>query len=159
MSDCIIAQITANRKAALQAITTVGEAYTFTPAVVEEQRLVQNINGRYPYVLLVQEDATIEEESNYSEHVIQKYTVVCINEYNDDDPDDDEIVKEFRNVNADIIKAWMVDKTCGGLAEYTRTLGYNSEVNIDTKGINTFVSWVVFEVEALIDSTNPYLKG
>jgi hypothetical protein len=165
MADSIIARITANRKAALAAITTAGGAYTFTPAAVEEQRITQDIDGRYPFILLSQEEADDEDEYNVASHVKQRYTVVYLDQDNDEKSlvsgvktYPDEIFKHFRNVNADLIKAWMADRTCGGLAEYTRTLGFSQNVFNDN-GMVYYASWVTFEVEALIDSSNPYLKG
>jgi hypothetical protein len=156
--DCIVAQITADRKATLSAITTAGGAYTFTPAVVEEPRIVRNINGRYPYMEITKAPIEPEDENNVSEHTKISYLVTYEDQYNDDDPASEEILYHFRNVNADIIKAWMADRTCGGLAEITRTVWYDDAV-VNENGLNFYRSAVIFEVETLIDSANHYLKG
>jgi hypothetical protein len=50
--DSIVAAIIRNRKAALAVISTTNGA-SFTPLAVEEERLTLNINGRYPYGLLL----------------------------------------------------------------------------------------------------------
>jgi hypothetical protein len=158
MSDCIVAQITADRKAAMRAITTEGGAYTFTPAVVEEPRIVRSINGRYPYMEIAKSPIEPEEENNISEHAKINYLVTYEDQYNDDSADVEEILYHFRNVNADIIKAWMVDRTCGGLAEMTRTVWYDDGVVVENN-CNYYRSAVIFEVETLIDSSDPYKKG
>jgi len=158
MSDCIVAQITANRKAALAEITTEGGVYSFTPAVVEEERIVRNVNGRWPYMQLVISPIEPETEDNDAEQTPIFYLVEYEDQYNDDSPDKEEILYHFRNVNADIIKAWMVDRSCGDLAEMTRTVWYGSGVVIEN-GCNFFRAAVIFEVQALIDSSDPYLKG
>jgi hypothetical protein len=158
MADCIVAQIMANRKAALAAITTAGGAYTFTPAVVEEQRIVRSVNGRYPYMEIAKSPIEPETENNVSEHTKIYFLVEYEDQYNDDDPSKDPILYKFRNVNSDIIKAWMADRTCGGLAEITRTEWFDDGIVLEN-GCNLYRSAVIFSVEALIDSSNPYLKG
>lgn len=158
MADCIVAQITANRKAAMAAITTIGGAYSFIPGVVEEQRIVRNINGRYPYMEIALAPIEPEAENNVSEHVQLHYLVTFEAQGNDDDPASSEILKTYCNVNADIIKAWMVDRTCGGLAEMTRTIWYDSAI-VNENNLNFYRSALFFEVDVLIDSSNPYLKG
>ena len=157
MADCIVAQITANRKAALAAMTVAG-GYSFTPKKVEEQRIVRNVNGNYPYIEIAKAPIAPETENNVSEHTKIMYMVMYEDQYNDDDASIPEIVKHFCNVTADLIKAWMVDRTCGGLAEMTKTIDYDEGV-VTENGLNFFRAYVIFEVETLIDSSNPYLKG
>jgi hypothetical protein len=158
MADCIVAQIMANRKAALAAITTVGGAYSFTPAVVEEQRITRNVNGRYPYMEIAKSPIEPETENNISEHTKIYFLVTYEDQYGDDDPTKDAILYHFRNVVADIIKAWMKDRSCGGLAESTNTEWYDDGVVFEDN-CNFYRSAVIFAVDALIDSSNPYLKG
>ena len=148
----------ANRKAALQAITTAGGAYSFTPAIVEEQRVVRKVNGRYPYIEIAKSPIEPETENNISEHTKIFFLVLYEDQYNDDNPSSEPILYHFRNVVADIITAWMADRTCGGLAEMTRTVWYDDGIETEN-GLNLYRSAVVFEVETLIDSSNPYLKG
>ena len=152
-TDCIVARITANRKAALRAIS-VANGYRFTPAAVEEPRLVRNADGQYPYMEITKAPITPETENNYSEHTSIQYLVTYEDVYNDDAATDDEIVYYFRNVNAEIIRAWMADRTCGDLAQFTKTVWYDDAV-VD----HVYRSAIVFEVESLIDSSNPYLLG
>ena len=159
MADCIIAQITANRKAVLKAITSTGGAYTFTPGAVEEQRIARNINGRYPYMTLSKMPISPETENNKSEHTKIQYLVTYEDLWDDSDNSKDEILYHFRNVNADIVKVWMADRSCGGLAELTRTIDADDAIVVDDKGLCFYYSYVLFEVETLIDSSNPYLKG
>jgi hypothetical protein len=155
--DSIVAHITRNRKSALSAISIVG-GYSFTPAVVEEPRLIRNINGRYPYIEITKAPIIPETENNISEHTPISYLVTYEDQYNDDVATDDEILLHFRNVTADIIRGWMVDRTCGALAEFTRAIWYDDAVMVEN-GLNIYRAAVVFEVNALIDSSNPFLKG
>jgi hypothetical protein len=155
--DSIVAHITRNRKAALAAIS-VAAGYLFTPAVVEEPRITRNPNGRYPYMEIIKAPIEPGTENNVSEHTSIHYLVTYEDEYNDDDATDEEILLHFRNVTTDIIRGWMVDRTCGGLAQYTMSTWYDDAVMAEG-GLNIYRAAVVFEVEALIDSSNPFLRG
>jgi hypothetical protein len=157
MSDCITAQITANRITAIKAISIAG-GYSFTPSVVEQPRLIRNVNGRYPFVEIIKGAIDPDFESLNAEQVPFYYTVTFEAQGNDDDPNSKPLVETYCNVVGDIIKAWMVDRTCGGLAEMTKTIKYD-EGTVFEDGLNFYRAYVIFEVQALIDSSNPYLKG
>jgi hypothetical protein len=157
MSDSIVAQITANRKQTLKNISTTA-GYSFTPALVEEQRIVRNINGKYPYMSIAMAPIEPETENNISEHTAIYYLVTFEALGNDDDSTGDEILYTNRNITADIIKAWMQDRTCGGFAEMTATTWYDSAIITDNN-LNYYRAAVVFSVTALIDSSDPYKLG
>jgi len=156
VSDCILAQLTANRKAALK-LLTIANGYSFTYGAVEEKRTILNINGRYPYIQLLK-SVVVENELNDLDHIKVMYAVLYEDVYNDESTSGDEIIYHFRNVNADIVKAWMVDRTCGGLASLTKVVDFDDDV-IDENGSTFYRSYVIFEVETHIDSNNPYQKG
>jgi hypothetical protein len=156
--DCIEAQITANLKTALRAIT-IANGYSWTPGAVEEPRLNLSINNRYPYVLLTKTNAPSETENNQSTEEKIRYLITLIDVGNDEDQTQDgELTYTNRNKKADIIKAVMVDHTRGGLAETTRVIDKDDGVAKDNDGA-FYYAYVEIEVQALIDSVNPYLKG
>lgn len=157
MAESRLAQLTAAIKAALKTIT-IANGYSVDVATVEEQRLSLNINGRTPFILLLK--APIEIDQEYNRTIITNVTYVAVftDDYNDDDDDSNEIVYQYRNVHADIIKAIQVDPTFGGLAEGLRLLEFDD--SISTSNGNTFFeSYVAFEVKTWIDDRNPYLGG
>ena len=155
--ECIVALITANRKAAIAAMST-ATGYSFTPAAVEEERIIKNVNGQYPFLNLLKEIEQLDEEDNISNQTTIRYTITYEDLYNDDNATDDEIVNHFRNVNADIIRAWMLDRTCGGFCEFSKVSEYDDAV-VSINGKNLYRSYVQFETQSLIDSSNPFLKG
>jgi hypothetical protein len=155
--DCIVAAITRNRKAALSAISKVS-GYLFTPDAVEEPRLVRSVNDRYPYMQITLAPIEPEAESNNSDQIPLYYLVTYEDQYNDDAATDDEIIHHFRNVTADIVRAWTLDRTCGGYAEYTRRTWEDSAVVQEESGV-LYRAALIFEVQALIDSNNPFKRG
>ena len=143
--DSIVAHITRNRKAALASIST-STGSSFTPAVIEEERLFLNINGRFPYCLLLKAPIEPEEEDNRKEVVKIQFMVCCFFTYNDEDLTSEEITYKYRNAAADITKAWMIDRSCGGLMEGTKKLGEDQGIAKDNKGNQMYRVDVVFEV-------------
>ena len=156
MAESITAQITANRKALLGQLS-IANGDSFTPAVVEEQRLMLNIAGRYPYMQLLLGEVTPNGENNNTEDTPLDYLVLLYDIYNDANATDPEIAYKYRNAVADITKKWFSDMTCGGLAQGTKRISYdNGAVIPNNKGDLFFVVAVHFEVQVLIDSLDPY---
>jgi len=156
--DSIMAAIIRNRKNVLKTISTTA-GYTFTPLAVEEERLFFNINGRFPYILLLRSPADVQQEDNYRDFTNTTFIVCYFDNYNDEDQTKDEITYKYRNVVADIVRAWMTDRTCGELMEGTKLIGYDEGIVEDGKGNMMFRVTAVFDVFGFIDSNNPYLKG
>jgi hypothetical protein len=156
VADCITAQITANRKALLKTISIAG-GDSFTPALVEEQRLKLTIGDNDPYIQLLLGEVTPETENNDTEQTNLDYFVMFFANYNDDTPGSEEITYKFRNVVADITKKWMSDRTCGGIAEGTKRITYDCGTVIpDNKGDLFFVVSIHFQVQLRIDSSDPF---
>ena len=158
MADSIIARITADRKSALAAISTTG-GYSFTPDIVEEERLIFNLKGKKYFIRLVKLDASVMVEDNAVDQTKIPYLVETYVTGSDEEASDDEIVYQNRNVNADIIKAWMVDRTCGGLVDISESVGFVDGVQEDSKGNRIYCAVNGFELTARIDSNDPYLHG
>jgi hypothetical protein len=155
MSESIIAQITANRKTLLKTLT-VANGYSFTIGTVEEQRLFPQPTS-YPYCQLIKLPITPELENNNTEDTPIDYIVALYCTGNDDDSSTAEIAYTYRNAVADITKAWMTDRTCGGIAIGTKRVQYcEGEVISDSNQNIEFVIWVHFQVQAFIDSSDPY---
>jgi hypothetical protein len=156
--DSIIAHIIRNRKTLLKTISTTNGA-SFTPNTVEEERLLLNINGRYPFGLLLKAPIEPNEEDNRRDEVDFAVIVCWFFNYNDDSETLDEITYKYRNVVADTVAAWMTDRTMGELMEGTRLLGSDQGVAQDSKGNLCYRVDVVFSIHGFVDSDNPYLKG
>jgi hypothetical protein len=155
MSESIIAQITANRKALLKTLT-ITNGYTWDIGTVEEQRLFP-IAASYPYCQLIKLAITPNLENNNTEDTPIDYLVAFYPAYNDESSSVDEIAYKYRNVVADITKLWMTDRTCGRLAEGTKRIEYcEGEVIPTSNGGVEFVIWIHFQVQAFIDSSDPY---
>jgi hypothetical protein len=161
--DSIVAAIVRNRKDLLETISTTTGA-SFTPIIVEEERLELNIDGRYPYGLLLKAPIEPQEEDDHRDKVDISFMICWFFDYNDDDISIDEITYKYRNAVADTVKMWMTDRAIKGtrslgLMEGTRLVGSDQGVAIDNKGNRMYRVDVVFEVFGFIDSDNPYLKG
>jgi hypothetical protein len=154
-SESIISQITANRKALLKTITK-ANGYSFDIGTVEEQRLFPQPQS-YPYCQIIKLPITPNLENNNTEDTTIDYIVAIYPQGNDDNSSIDEIAYTNRNIIADITKAWMTDRYCSRLAAGTHRQQYSEgEVVSDNSGNVFFVAWVHFQVQAFIDSSDPY---
>lgn len=161
MADCIQAQITASIKAALRNITT-ANGYHYTVGAVEEVRKNLQINGRWDFILLIEEEPEIDDNL----HITQlKYDVWFFPAYNDEiigDPTltqneiDKEIAHHTRNAHADIARALNVDIDRNGLADKTEVIPQEHGMYIDGDLI-LFGAHCAVVVDTSIDQTNPYL--
>ena len=156
--DSVVSAVVRNRKTALEAISETAGA-CFTPDVVEEERLTLNINGRYPYGLLLKAPIEPTEEDNKRDDTEINFMICWFFLYNDDDENLEEITYKYRNVVADTVMAWMQDRTCGGLMEGTHLVGSDQGIAQDSKGNLFYRVDICFTVHGFIDSDNPYLKG
>lgn len=159
MADSIHAQITANLKTALAALTA-ANGYSFTVAAVEEVRLTESPNARYPFVLIDRGAVSIDDnaELNNAMNCTLPYSVILVDTGNDENETaNGEISYSKRNYVSDIIKAIMTDHTRGGLAETTMIKTFGDGVYSGAGA--SYICFVEIEVRALIDVLNPYLKG
>jgi hypothetical protein len=161
MADCVQAQIAANIKTALRTITTAG-GYHYDVGAVEECRKYLQVNGRWDFILLLEE----EPEINEALEVVQlKYDIWFFPAYNDEiignpalteDEIDKEIAFHTRNVHADIAKALTVDTHRNKLADNTEIVPQENGMYIDGDLI-LFGAHCAVIVDTSIDQTNPYL--
>ena len=154
MADSIVSQITQNLKDRLESLSTYGGTPT-----VELSRCFLNINDRYPYIEIMGPTVEVETQTHQVadsklEYVL-KYTV---NGNDENETENGEMTYLTRNVAADIIKHIMNDISRGGLAQNTEATDYGADFEIVDEGIDYFV-YVVIEIQALIDATDPYLIG
>jgi hypothetical protein len=148
--------ITANRKAVLQGIS-IANGFSFTPAAVEEERQQLAIIGD-AYMRILEADTTNEqgEESNKFDLVKKGYAVQTFVRASDSRSGEDEILKQCRLIASDVIRAWMADPQCGGLADITRSLGHVSGVYQTADGALFYLCTNAFVVQTRIDFQNPY---
>lgn len=162
--DTIVSQITDNRKTVLQAIST-DAGYSFTPGVVELERVILDFKGHDIFMRLLKLDADIEVEGNSVDVTDIHYLVETIIIDSDEGATDEEIVYKYRNVNGDVIKAWMGTpdhpeiRNCGGLVEINKSLRFYDGTVQDSKGNRAYQAINEFSVTARIDSYNPCLLG
>uniref|UniRef100_A0A6M3M6E0 Tail protein n=1 Tax=viral metagenome TaxID=1070528 RepID=A0A6M3M6E0_9ZZZZ len=154
MADCIVSQITQNLKDRLESLSTYGGTPT-----VELSRLFLNINDRYPYIEIIGPAVEVETQTHQVtdsklEYMIKYY----INVNDENETENGEITYLTRNVAADIIKHIMNDVSRGNLAQNTKATEYGCDFEIVGEDVEFFV-YVVIEIQALIEATDPYLIG
>lgn len=156
MADSIRAQITANIVSALQGITT-ANGYNTDVSEVDELRIIPRLK---PHMMIVQAlPLDVQEDYQHSGHVFYRYNV-CYFPFVNDDYDEDGTVEAFqhqcRNVDADVTKAIMQDRTRGGLALNTGVDDAGPEIFGDVSGNVTPCFMVQISVECMINADNPY---
>jgi hypothetical protein len=160
MAESIYALITANIKTVLATITT-ANGYNTNVAIVEQERSFLNINNRFPYVLLLENEPSPNEEYDQFRDDEFSYLIWYL-----DDADDavtgtalSDVNTEFtyknRNVPADIAKALKLDPTRGGYAQNTQITGWNHGFFIDGE-IMAPGTWVHVKVQCITNPDNPY---
>ena len=154
-NDSVIAQITANRKTALENIS-IANGFSFTPAKVEEERTVLSLTDDcIPLIRILRVQGSVEAQQQTDQTTID-YMVLVFNINADGDPTDKEIVYQNRNIIPDVIKCWMADNRCGNLAEATYTVEYADGVEADAKGNRIYCAVIHFSVVTRINSFDPY---
>ena len=163
MPDCIQAQITANIKAALRLIT-ISNGYNYNVAAVEEARKILEPDGRFPYILLLEEEPIKDDENLYIRFL--EYTIWFFSAQNDEVSGtastdlNSEIAYYNRNAIADITRALNVGDT--GIyrddnAEITEILPGTHSIYMDEgSGVIWFGTWCKVLVTTSIDATDPY---
>jgi len=151
----IVSAITQNLKDRLETLSTYGG----TP-VVELERLVLNINNRYPYMEICGPIAEVEQYTRDVADTKLTYQVNYYHTINDEsEVENTEVTYLTRNVVADIIRHIMNDQSRGGRAQKTKPVSYGYSMQVSQNNTIEFVVYVIIEITALIDSANPYLIG
>jgi len=152
MADSIIEQITDNIQTALHGVTTYGGTTT-----CERERVDgPEINGRFPFVELSGPYGEIETQiSDVAIHTLTYIAKYQINVNDRGTSANTEITYVTRNVTADLIKAVNADRTRGGIAQKTIATDYEYGFEQNNQGL-LFAIYIVFEVRARLDATDPY---
>ena len=165
MADCIEAQITANIKAKLKTITT-ANGYNYNVAAVEQQRKLLEVNNRWPFILLLENESTKDEVDNMVIRTIE-YPTWFFTAQDDrlrGDPSnaaadvDTEIAYKNRNAIADITKALCSDDSeiyRDGNAELTEVVPGTHDYYEDDN-LTLFGTWCMIVVTTRINARNPY---
>jgi hypothetical protein len=159
MADCIDALITANIKSVLGTVS-VANGYNTNLGTVEEKRSVFNSCALVNECTLLEKlPPSIDEYFQHTEDGTLKFIIYYFNG-EDDGPGNNPIQYTDRNVCADIQKAMMVDRTRGGYALNTNVvnMGHNLFYQPSPQGsdIGTVCTWILIEVQRLINEDNPY---
>ena len=164
MADAIQAQITANIKTALRTITK-ANGYNYDVAAVEEARHKFEINNRWEFILLLENEPEKDALDNLT---IRKLTYpVWFFSAQDDSLTgvpatdlDSEIAYYNRNAIADITKCLCNDDTAiyrGDNAEMTEVIHGTHDLYVDPSSqVVLFGTWCVIEVTVAIDARNPF---
>ena len=155
--ECIQAQITAKLKALL-GIIKISAGYQYDVAAVEQARKVLEINDRWEFILLCENEPDVEEDLiirtlEYPVWFFSKQDDELIGDAAQDK--DSEIAYHNRNAVADITKAINTDIYLGGLAENVEIGPGTHELYID-ENTTLFGTWCIIKVTTSIDATNPY---
>lgn len=157
----IVAEITTDLESSFhgQTINYNGEDKITT---AERERFQNVINGRYPFVLIsgpvVEVDSRAHQVSNCLLHFLITFMDDTINDEYSSVSSVDPITKVTQNIEADLIKLAMADRTRGGYAVNTEWSGSGHYFdNIDGKSV--FNVFVQFEIKAFINTIDPYLGG
>lgn len=157
MADCVIAKITENLVSAFngKTITWGGASHVLFS---EEQRLEYNPNGNDDYLEVCGPwPEKMDESGNRTEHVklnyIAEYHISNVN----DKPPSDPIVKQTKNVGAELVKLALADLSRGSNAHITRIDGQPGYYIQDNGNGSEFVIYVNISVEAFINADDPYL--
>lgn len=163
-----IADVTENLKTAIEAVNMYNGTETKGTATVELERLINSIDGRYPYIIIL---------GPYVEGVTDKYRVFhgdieyeiryLVNKNDNSENPDTEISYLTRNVNADIIRGIMLDPTRGGNAINTvvKEKGYDFDIvsgdafNKVESDIEEFSRYVIISVTGQWDADDIALIG
>ena len=149
----MVSDITANLKAALKTLNSYGGAPT-----VEEERLFNVINDRYPFVLINGPYSNPDRTVHNVDNTKLNYTIQYFVKYNDEDQNEDAITHVTRNVPGDIINKIMEDVTRGGYAIKTKTTDFGNAFELISNRVE-FFQYVVLEVSARLEATDPGLLG
>ncbi len=156
MADCIDALITANIKTAIESITP-GNGYNTDTGIVEEKRSILKVNaGEDTFTLIELLSPDIDDDFQHTEDGTLRYMIYHFN--GEDDETGNPIQYQNRNYFADVQKALMVDRTRGGYAQNTniKSWGHDFYYQQGTIDVPLICSWVLVEVQRLIDADNPY---
>lgn len=153
MADCIIEGITANLMTVLDGVTTYGGN-----CAVERERALFVQGTRNPIIVHIGPEVEVEQQIDKVSIVRCHYHALYFVRVNDDSVvANTEAPYLARNVAADIVKALMVDRSRGGLAQNTEAEGYGHGFGVDEQsGDVTFTVYVDYNVRTRISTTDPY---
>lgn len=163
MPSSILEQITDNIKSSLEAITIAG-GYSFEPAVVEYQRMQTSFNGQLPYIEIISPNSVVEAQAylgsanSTADMETIEYIIYVFFNYDDRKSTQTPITKQYINAVVDLKKALMQDHTRGGLATNTLISEYGFVMEESNNGAD-WAAVLSFQVQAFIDSDDPYSQG
>lgn len=158
MPDCVYARITRSVKAALWTIS-ISNGYHYNIAAVEQARRYLQINGRWDFILLLENEPGLSEDQLYIEEL--DYSVWFFPAYNDElvgiavQDLNSEIAYHTRNAHADIARCLTQDITRGGLAAKTEVTPMGNHVYAE-EGIVLYGSLSQAIVTTKIDNRDHY---
>lgn len=158
MAECIDARITADILNDLANIRT-ENGYNTNIGTVEEKRTVLQINtDNDTFAILERLSPDFEDDFQHTQDSVLRFMIYFFNGEDDTAIGADPIQYTDRNVHADIQYALMRDRTRGGLAQNTivKSHGHDFFFQQGVIDVPIMCTWVLIEVERLIDADNPY---
>lgn len=143
MADAVTAQITDI------IITQLGTITGYGTLTIEQERVENYINGRYPYVQLCGPKTMYPTEFN---RITSSRLLYLLKFYTDlhEGPATDPLPRQLKNLHRDIMVALKLDQTFGGLAQSIdiEETDYDAEI-IDNK--LEFFHYVEFFIDTVVD--------
>lgn len=160
MADCIDALITANIKAAIETIT-IANLYNTNYGAVDEKRSEFSLDGiSGPFTLLEKLPRDLDSDYQHTDDSTLQYMIYYFNGRDDTENGSQPIQYRDRNVAADFQKALNADRTRGGYAQFSYMVSSGHDMYFQQGfgvSIPKFCTWMLYEVQRLVDATNPYL--
>lgn len=126
---------------------------------LERERMLMQINGRYPFVVLCGPWSVTREQFTQVSDEDLDYVVKYFINYNDESiSPDTEVNYVVRTVVEDITRAVQVDTERNGLAQVTELIEYGTTQEIVEDSLE-FLVYAKYRVQALINADNPYVSG
>ena len=147
--ETVTEKITNNIESTLAAISL--PDYDFTPGAVEQERVVTDINQRFPFIEISGPEGQVATKTTRGALHTLEYVITYVDDITDSRLSSDPLQKQTASVVGNLHKALMTDYTRGGLAQMTRLKNYGGSSYPDENECETFEVWMVVEVDALID--------
>jgi hypothetical protein len=156
MADCIVERITANIATAMATVNS----YPAAVAAVERERMLLNIQGRYPFIEIGGPYCEAETQTYKVEMTDLYYVIKYYIKKNDESTTaNTELPYLTRNVCADMAKVLWVDPSRGALAQFTHITDQGYDFDLDDSGEIEFYRYIVAQVRTRIHAADPYNLG
>jgi hypothetical protein len=155
MADSIISQITENLLGSVAGKFLIRDENN--AITVEEARIDDDPENRYPFVRLSSPQVTVTNRANKRATCEIRYTMYLVdNRINDSGKSNPPLDRVIKNDAADLCKMIMADNQRGGLAARTHWDGYGPYAVYDPVEVGIYVNVMII---ANVNEFDPYQRG